>query len=86
MSESHHQVKHECKACPFSESEESENAYHWGCLPGPNEVVQLRQKEGKTWACHANERKPCLGALLHMKGKGLPYKIIDSTLALPSKY
>ncbi len=67
-------------SCPFSFTDQSEMAQNYGCLPTPYEIVTMRQKHGKTWACHSNPDKPCLGAIRFMKKKGLPYKVIDHNL------
>lgn len=71
-------------ACPFSFSDSSEMAQGYGCLPSPYDIVQMRQKHGKTWACHDNPNKPCLGALLYMAEKGLEYKVLDKKLITES--
>jgi len=67
-------------ACPFAFSEESELVQNYGCLPSPADIVEMRVKHGKTWACHDNPSKPCKGALLYMKEYGIPCKIIDNEL------
>lgn len=67
-------------SCPFSFSDESEIVQGYGCIPTPYDIIQMRQKHGKTWACHSNPDKPCLGALNYMKQKQLPYKVIDTKL------
>lgn len=66
--------------CPFSFTDESEVIQNYGCLPTPFEIVAMRQKHGKTWACHANPTKPCLGALRHMRKEGMQYRVIDKRL------
>lgn len=40
----------------------------------------MRVNHNKTWACHENIKKPCLGALNYLKSKKLPFKVIDSKL------
>lgn len=40
--------------CPFSFNEASEYGQETGCLPTPMEIINLRVKHGKTWACHNN--------------------------------
>ncbi len=67
-------------ACPFSFTRASESAQNLGCLPTPYEIICMRQKHGKTWACHSNPTKPCLGAILYMKANGLDFKVIDKNL------
>jgi len=67
-------------SCPFAFTEESEKIQNYGCLPTPYEIMQMRIKNGKTWACHTNPRKPCLGSLELLKERGHPYKVIDKNL------
>lgn len=66
--------------CPFALNEHSEEAQDYGCLPTRMEIISMRQIYGKTWACHDNPKKPCLGALEIQKNNGLDYKVIDSKL------
>ena len=65
---------------PFSFTDESEQIQNYGCLPSPMDIINMRQNYGKTWACHCNPTKPCLGAINWQKEKGLEYKVIDSHL------
>ena len=67
-------------ACPFACTEQSEIVQNYGCLPTMQEIVFMRQKFSKTWACHEDVTKPCVGAIRHMKEKGLPYKVVDKEL------
>lgn len=67
-------------SCPFAFTDESEQIQNYGCLPTPTQIIQMRIKSNKTWACHSNDKKPCLGALQSLKEKGLPFKVIDINL------
>ncbi len=66
--------------CPFAFTEESEKIQNYGCLPEPFDIVAMRVIKGKTWACHSDNNKPCLGALKFMKERNIECKIIDTTL------
>jgi hypothetical protein len=67
-------------ACPFSFSELSEQAQNYGCLPSPHQILRMRTVFQKTWACHSNTEKPCLGAMNFLREKGLPFQVVDSVL------
>lgn len=49
-------------SCPFADLEESEIVQNYGCLPTKFDIVVMKLHHGKTWACHSNPSKPCLGA------------------------
>ena len=66
--------------CPFAYTELSDQIQNYGCLPSPNEIINMRINHGKTWACHSNLNKPCLGAIKNLKKKNLPFKVIDKKL------
>lgn len=66
--------------CPFAFNEESEKAQNYGCLPSAWDIIHMRKVHGKTWACHEDTTKPCKGALLYMKEKGIACRIIDTDL------
>lgn len=66
--------------CPFAFTETSEIAQGYGCLPTPYEIIKMRSDHGKTWACHSEPTKPCVGAIQHMKDSGLPHLVIDPVL------
>lgn len=67
-------------SCPFAFTEESEKAQGYGCLPEPWDIRNMRVIHGKTWACHSNPDKPCLGAIKFLQERGEPYKVIDTNL------
>lgn len=67
-------------SCPFSFTEESEKVQNYGCLPTPFEILNMRVKHGKTWACHSNPDKPCLGAINYLKENNMPFSIVDKKL------
>lgn len=67
-------------SCPFAPTEESAIAQNYGCLPTPIQIAAMRVENGKTWACHSDPSKPCLGALKWLKERNLPYKVIETQL------
>ena len=70
----------ETGGCPFSFTDESETIQNYGCLPSSYEIVFMRQEHGKTWACHSDTEKPCVGAIKYMKKEGIDSKVIDKEL------
>ena len=67
-------------ACPFAPTDLSEYVEGLGCLPDRHEIINMRVHHGKTWACHSDITKPCVGAIRHLQEHGLPYKVIDLVL------
>lgn len=70
----------ECESCPFAFTDSSEMVQNYGCLPTPQEIVRMRVEFGKTWACHSNPSKPCIGGIEYLKSKGMDYRMIDKQL------
>ncbi len=60
--------------CPFAETEAAVRIDNSGCLPTRRQIMRLRTELGKTWACHNDITKPCIGAMRALKDAGLPYK------------
>lgn len=67
-------------SCPFACTEESEVIQNLGCLPSPTNILAMRVLFGKTWACHSDNSKPCVGAIKSLQALGHDYKVIDKTL------
>ena len=65
---------------PFADSTESMIAENSDCLPTQYDIIEMRVKHGKTWACHSDESKPCKGALRAMRERGIECTVIDPEL------
>ena len=70
----------QCQGCPFSFTPTSEKIQNYGCLPEPMDIAHMRVEHGRTWACHDNPEKPCVGATKWLQGEGLPHKVINQEL------
>lgn len=67
-------------SCPFAYTDLSEQIQNYGCLPTPFEIITMRVIQGKTWACHSNPEKPCVGGLKAVREKGFDNAVIDKRL------
>ena len=64
--------------CPVNFGNEmTEYSQNMGCLPTPYDIAKMRAVEGKTWSCHADISKPCIGGIYLCKSLGLPTKVIE---------
>jgi len=66
--------------CPFAFTDASEIAQNYGCLPSQYNIIQMKIKFNKTWACHDEPTIPCIGAINYLKDYNLPYKVVDDIL------
>ncbi len=69
----------EC-TCPFAFTDASERVQNYGCLPTPHEIVVMRVVYGKTWACHDDPSRPCIGAIHYLRSTGLPHAVVNREL------
>lgn len=74
----------ECEGCPWAFTEMSETIQNYGCLPTPQETIIMRTEFGKTWSCHGDNTKPCIGTINALQERGLPYKVKDKNLITES--
>lgn len=66
--------------CPFAHTEESDYIQNLGCLPTNYDIISMRYHYNKTWACHSNPSKPCLGGIRRLKELGFDWKVVDNEL------
>jgi hypothetical protein len=71
-----------CEACPFSMTEQAEAAQNLGCLPTPQEILEMARTSGQPWGCHDGSGRTCRGYAsvavnlgLATKGKAIEYAI-----------
>lgn len=60
--------------CPFAETVASEYVQGLGCLPSGFDIIVMARDHGRTWACHGDPDKPCVGALRELKRRGIEHK------------
>jgi hypothetical protein len=60
-----------CKDCPVvNETENSDKAINYGCLPDRWKAIKWFNETGKLWACHSIPTKACGGLLKILIDKG----------------
>lgn len=77
-------IDHYITACPFAFTSESEWVQNVGCLPTPYDIISMRVTHGKTWACHDEPTKPCVGVIRFLNAHSLPSSVVDPELVTES--
>lgn len=72
--------KNPCEGCPWAFTEKSEMIQNYGCLPEPMDTIVMRVSYGKTWSCHENTKKPCVGTLNELRSLDLDARVLDREL------
>lgn len=59
-----------CNGCPFNDTEEAVSAQNLGCLPTPQDMVNILDRQGIALSCHDREDEPChgLGRVRNVQG------------------
>lgn len=60
----------QCSSCPYTMSDEAEQAINWGCVPTIGEIHEIAREHNVTWGCHGMERA-CVGFVEACKETGI---------------
>lgn len=63
-----------CEHCPFAFTEASETVQNYGCLPTPQDIMQMKARDNINWECHEHAGRLCAGFAVECAERGIDIK------------